>query len=205
MTGNPIYENIAKQRGVSREQHRVSGVNGHFGGSQDGQSTLPERYGIPGKFLLEFKTNGTGKGFTAVEEKGVALAKPQHYAQMSTYGYLDDFDYCIYIIINKNDDSITVEVVKLDKRLGEQCEKKARDVITAQVPPAKLSVNPTFFKCKWCDFSDICHGDEKVETNCRSCAHAIAVDKGNWQCNLVAQIIPKEFILQGCDKHTPIG
>lgn len=197
--------NVEEYQADGVTQFRVSGVGGHFGGSQDGQTTLPERYGIPGRFLLEFKTNGTGAGFTNVDKKGVSVAKPQHFAQMSTYGYKDNFDYAIYLIINKNDDDIIVEVVKLDKRLGEQCEKKATDVITARVPPAKLAENPTFMKCKWCDYRDICHGDEKVEKNCRSCEHATAADNGEWHCAIFSGNIPKDFIPQGCDKHSPIA
>jgi hypothetical protein len=59
-------------------QYRISGVNGHFGGSLDGIAKLPERYGIDEPVLLEFKTSGTGAGFNKSCEDGMPVAKPQH-------------------------------------------------------------------------------------------------------------------------------
>ena len=67
-------------------QHRIKAVQGHFGGSLDGVGVTPDKYKINEPLLLEFKTNGTGSAFTKLKEKGVAVAKPQHFAQMSVYG-----------------------------------------------------------------------------------------------------------------------
>ncbi|MFO0906804.1 MAG: hypothetical protein U0835_00295 [Isosphaeraceae bacterium] len=35
--------------------------------------------------------------------------------------------------------------------------EKARRVLDAKEPPARLSERPEFFKCKWCDFREACH------------------------------------------------
>lgn len=185
-------------------QYRISDVMGHFGGSLDGIAILPERYGIEEPVLLEFKTNGTGAGFNKLAEDGMPIAKPEHFAQTSTYGKKYNFRYCVYLNINKNDDSLHVEVVKLNHNLGEQMITKAEQIITTQTPPARLSDNPTFHKCGYCAMKDICHKGAIPEVNCRSCAFARPVDNAEWFCEVHNGNIPKDFIPKACPSYKAI-
>ena len=185
-------------------QYRISDVMGHFGGSLDGIAVLPERYGIEEPVLLEFKTNGTGAGFNKLAEDGMPIAKPEHFAQTSTYGKKYNFKYCVYLNINKNDDSLHVEVVKLNHNLGEQMIMKAEQIITTQKPPARLSDNPTFHKCGYCAMKDICHKGAVPEVNCRSCAFARPVENAEWFCEVHNGNIPKEYIPQACGNYKAI-
>lgn len=191
---------------IEGTQFRVSDVMGHFGGSLDGIGKLPARYEINEPILLEFKTNGTGAGFDKLEKEGMPVAKPQHFAQTSTYGsdpkYL--FRYCLYMNINKNDDSLHVELVKLNNSLGQQMRMKAERIIMSQTAPPRLSDNPTFIKCRWCAASDICHTGAIPEKNCRSCKNASPADGGEWFCDVHKGIIPREFVPSGCPSHIPI-
>jgi hypothetical protein len=195
-----------QQDGVT--QWKINGANGHFGGSLDGIAKLPPEYGIEEPVLLEFKTNGTGAGFNKLTQDGMPVAKPQHFAQTSTYGYKYNFRYVLYLNINKNDDSLHVEVVPLDHKLGQQMELKAEQIIFSKEPPARLSNNATFKDCSWCDMKELCHGNKKPEKNCRSCSYAIPVENGEWFCSLPAHNsnIPREFIeaRTGCDSWNPI-
>ena len=185
-------------------QYRISDVMGHFGGSLDGIAILPERYGIEEPVLLEFKTNGTGAGFNKLAEDGMPIAKPEHFAQTSTYGKKYNFRYCVYLNINKNDDSLHVEVVKLNHQLGEQMIIKAEQIITSQTPPARLSDNPTFHKCGYCAMKDICHKGAVPEVNCRSCAFARPVENAEWFCEVHNGNIPKDFIPKACPSYKAI-
>jgi hypothetical protein len=190
------------------KQYRISDVGGHFGGSLDGICILPERYGIKEPILLEFKTNGTGPKFDNLQKKGMPLAKPQHFAQTSTYGFKGvegtQFRYCLYLNINKNDDHIHCEIVKLNWQLGEQMIQKAERIITSQEPPARLSDNPTFQQCTWCSQFDICHKGAAPEVNCRSCKFAVPKEMGKWACNLHEAFIPEEFIKDACPQYKAI-
>jgi hypothetical protein len=185
-------------------QYRISDVMGHFGGSLDGIAVLPERYGIAEPVLLEFKTNGTGAGFNKLADDGMPIAKPEHFAQTSTYGKKYNFRYCVYLNINKNDDSLHVEVVKLNHNLGEQMITKAEQIITTQKPPARLSDNPTFHKCGYCAMKDICHKGAVPEANCRSCAFARPVENAEWFCEVHNGNIPKDFIPKACPSYKAI-
>ena len=202
--GFRAHINRAKADGLEFPQYRISDVMGHFGGSLDGIAILPERYGIEEPVLLEFKTNGTGTGFNKLADDGMPIAKPEHFAQTSTYGKKYNFRYCVYLNINKNDDSLHVEVVKLNHQLGEQMIIKAEQIITSQTPPARLSDNPTFHKCGYCAMKDICHKGAIPEKNCRSCAFARPVENAEWFCEVHNGNIPKEYIPQACGNYKAI-
>jgi len=202
----PDVYNEAGEIVVEGKQYRVSAVMGHFGGSLDGIARLPERYGIDEPVLLEFKTNGTGAGFNKLGEDGMPVAKPQHFAQTSTYGSdpAYGFRYVLYFNINKNDDSLHVELVKLDHRLGQQMREKAEQIIMSQTPPPRLSDNPTFKDCGYCPAKEICHKGAIPEKNCRSCKAARPVENGEWFCDVHNGVIPREFVPQGCPSYVPI-
>lgn len=210
-TGWEVYEyDTSKPMKENGEypQFRVSGFGGHFGGSLDGIGIPPERYGLGRTpFLLEFKTNGTGAGFQKLGKDGMQLAKPQHFAQMSTYGSDENyrFEWGLYQNICKNDDDLHIEIVKLDWKLGDQMRTRAERIIRSQTPPPRLSDNPTFWKCKGCDFFKQCHENGPLEKNCRSCKHAQPVDGGEWKCNLVSDIIPRDFVPQGCSEWASVN
>lgn len=204
---NPWFRahiNRAKADGLEFPQYRISDVMGHFGGSLDGIAVLPERYGIAEPVLLEFKTNGTGAGFNKLADDGMPIAKPEHFAQTSTYGKKYNFRYCVYLNINKNDDSLHIEVVKLNHNLGEQMIMKAEQIIMSQTAPARLSDNPTFHKCGYCHMKEVCHKGAVVEVNCRSCAFARPVENAEWFCEVHNGNIPKDFIAKACPSYKAI-
>lgn len=199
------YE-AAKARGLELKQFRISGAMGHYGGSLDGMCKAPARYELSEDiiFLNEFKTNGTGKGFSDVDEKGVSKAKPKHYSQMSQYGYKYGLRYGLYLIENKNDSHITFKIVELDWNLGAQLEKKATEIIFSKEPPPRISENPALQACQWCHLKKICHEGEQVEKNCRSCRNCIPTENATWTCSIYG-VIPEDFIKTGCpDNWLPI-
>lgn len=187
------------------DQFRISGVHGHFGGSLDGVVQFPEEWGIEEPLLLEFKTSATGSPFNNTKKKGMQVEKAQHFAQTSVYGLKHGLTHVLYMMVNKNDDAIHLEVTKLDHRLGEQMEMKAEKIITSQEAPPKISKSKTYMKCSWCNFSDICHDNGIAEKNCRSCKYAVAAEEKRWICTLGERgVIPEDFIPKGCDSHKSI-
>lgn len=182
-------------------QFRVTGVGGHFGGSLDAIIKFPLDWKIGSPVLGEFKTNGTGAAFNALDLEGMPRAKPDHFAQTSVYGYKYGFTHVCYLNINKNDDSLHVGIVKLDWELGKQMEAKAEKIIMSEMPPARLSNNPTFKTCAYCDMKGVCHEGKPVEKNCRSCRFAQPIDNAEWHCHYFNGTIPKDFIRTGCDNH----
>jgi hypothetical protein len=185
------------------EQHRIIIAQGHGGGSLDGVCMFPQEYQIDEPFLVEFKTNGTGRGFTELSQ-GVQLAKPRHYAQMCVYGFKYQLRYGLYLNTNKNDDDIYVEIVKLNWTLAQELEAKAENIIASQEPLARIAESPAYFECKYCDCKDHCFNQRMPDKNCRSCIEAVTIEKARWYCQLFDQTIPKDFIKSGCDEWKPI-
>lgn len=185
------------------KQFRIWGAQGHYGGSSDavGQLPYPELIGL--NLLLEFKTHHTGS-FKHVKDKGVIVGKPKHYAQMCAYGVAFGFQYGMYVAVNKNDDNLHIEIVKLDPSFADDLVKRAEDIITSPIPPPKISLQPSFFACNYCAFRGICHYNEPVEKNCRSCRYASPIQDAQWRCNLHNATIPADYIPRGCDQHVSI-
>ena len=186
------------------KQFRMNAVGGHFGGSLDGIIRLPSTYRIDEPLLAEFKTNGTGAGFKSLIDKGVSLAKQQHFTQMSCYGNSYKLRYAAYFNTNKNDDDMYIEVIKLDWNLGQQMIAKAERIIRSQEPLPKLSLDPTFHTCAYCPMKPVCHDGKPPEMNCRSCMNCEPRPEAQWNCNFHGAIIPAEVIPKGCPSYKAI-
>lgn len=200
VTGVKKHEEEALKRGLKRNQFRVSGVMGHYGGSCDGVVITPW---FPPPFLLEMKTHNT-KSFLNYLDKGLIKSKPQHYDQMCGYGYKMEIQYGLYFPENKNDDDIQVTPIKLDWKRGEQLERKAEEIITAKQPPQKISENPDYFECQYCFAKEICHYGVELAKNCRSCRMSSAVENAEWFCSRYNEVIPSNVIAVGCNGWCPI-
>jgi hypothetical protein len=185
------------------KQFRIWGAKGHYGGSADSVGITPYAE-ITEPMLCEFKTHNYKSFSNLVNKKTVKLAKPAHYAQMCQYGQHYGFKYGLYCASGKNDDDIHVEVVELDFQFADDLKLKAEDIITSRVRPPKISLQPSYFECKYCPMAGVCHRGEKPETNCRSCEFAYPVENAEWFCSHYQQIIPKDFIPQGCPTWKPI-
>jgi hypothetical protein len=183
------------------KQFRISGVDGHYGGSLDSIMYLPPKYHLQIPFLGEFKTHNE-RSFKSLAKNGVIMSKPKHYAQMCAYGSAEiyNFDYAIYFAINKNTDDLYVEVVELDHNFGKKLLAKAQDIITAKTAPGRVSASPAYSECTYCSMQGICHKGEAVDVNCRSCRHSEPFEDAEWVCRLADQIIPRHVLLKGCEK-----
>ena len=196
--------NLPPKANGEPQQFRVSKLGGHFGGSLDGIVSYAH-IGVPGYMLAEFKTKGAGKDgtgakFLELKQKGIMLTNPQHYDQMCTYGWAYDLHYASYFSVNKNDDDIHHEIVPLNFDRAAEVEKKAAYILRQRTPPAKLSMVPTHYKCKGCDFREVCHEDRVPLKNCRTCKHSQPIDGGLWYCDGWKGAIPAEVMATGCDQ-----
>lgn len=181
------------------QQWRVSGVNGHFGGSCD--AILRHKDYFEGRWILgEYKTHGNGS-FAQLVKHGAVKSKPKHYIQICVYGQKLNLDIALYFPIGKNDDDIQPEFIQLDHNVGIAAERKAEDIITADEIPVKISEDPAFFECKSCVFNGICHKNHLIAKNCRSCKNSKPVENGEWYCEVYKQNIPKHFLQKGCEDH----
>lgn len=184
----------------TNKQFQISDCNGHFGGSMDGIIFIPDL----GECLLECKTNKDGSEFKKLTENGFQLEKEKHWAQVCSYGNKWHLRHVVYVNKNKNNDDLHIEVVELDQKHGQDQIVKAKEIINSQERPSRISETAAYFECKFCEYSNICHKGVQAEKNCRSCIYAVPVENSEWKCNCCNELIPKDFIKQGCDYWSSI-
>lgn len=176
------------------EQWRVE-LTPWLKGSADGQIT-----GVPGAekttHLLECKTHND-KSFQDWRRKGVAEAKPVHFAQMQIYMHGLGLTRALYIAHNKNTDEVESERVKYDPLAANAILAKAERIAFANEPPPKIES----FACRFCKHEKICRYDDWARVNCRTCLHSYLATSGEWSC--VKHFVDLDIDTQrdGCPDH----
>lgn len=180
-------------------QFVFSACGGHVGGSCDGMALgIPEAPRT--RHIVEMKTHND-KSFKQLVKLKVQEAKPEHWAQMQLYMHWSGLTRALYMAVNKNDDSLYVERIRYDGAEAMRLEARANNIVLAATPPARIHEDPAWYQCKFCDYSEICHGTEQPERHCRTCLHSTPELAGNarWTCAYWSSDIPTaEDQVRGC-------
>lgn len=183
----------------TKQQIRFVGYKGHLAGSCDGIGKgFPE--GPKSWAIVEFKTHGD-KSFTELQKNGVEKAKYEHFIQMQMYMGFAELDRALYLAVNKNTDELHSEWIHFDAALFERFNERAQMIIESGEPLEGISKEAAFYKCKFCDHSDVCHTDKVAVKSCRSCVHSTPIDDGQWSCAHQGRNIPFAEQLTGCRAH----
>lgn len=184
---------------VTRSQDRVVDETGHAGGSIDGVAI-----GVDGfdELLFEGKSmNHTN--FLELVRKQVQAAKPTHYVQMQMYMARLGIPFALYMALDKNTSEIYTEIVPFD----EPCFLNHKDLELhilqcdhiEEFP--RISSNPSWFACKFCDFKHICHDGDLIAENCRTCDSSSMVEGGTWHCAIKNKELSVEDQAAGCSEY----
>lgn len=123
-----------------------------------------------------------------------------YYAQAVLYMDYADLDRHYLVCASPGGRDETSVRTDADPAHADRLREKAKRVIYSSAPLPRISEKADFFKCKWCDFSDICHNQAEAERNCRTCLHSSVADNGLWLCEKRGHLMkPKEQ--SGCDDH----
>lgn len=180
------------------DQKEVVTGHGHIRGHIDDiLENVPDAPKTP--HLGEYKTHND-KSFKDLKKKGMKASKPTHYAQMVCYMDALKLKRGLYVAVNKNDDSRYYERISADPDKAKELIKRGVGIISSEFPPEKIG-NSTWFECKWCNYSEICHYGETPLKNCRTCKYADIEEKGKWSCSGLK--IELSFGQQklGCNRH----
>ena len=181
------------------KQFRISGSHGHFGGSLDGVA-----WGCPDVgdewVLTEFKTHNQ-KSFDKLKAEGVEKAKPEHVIQKREYMAKMGLRAGLYLAICKNDDSLYGEIIYADAEVAKFYEERAERIIGSEFPPPRLSNDPCFYKCKFCDQRAVCFGDVLPLKTCRTCDKSDICDNGEWRCQVDGKVLTELDQWNGCAFH----
>lgn len=178
------------------KQIDVKAFDGHLAGSVDGIGRgfveAPKSWAV-----LECKTHNN-KSFAKLQKEGVRASKFQHFVQMQMYMGLLDIERALYLAQNKDNDEIYSEWIHFDKDCFEQHMARAKALIEMTSPPERLSNDPGWYECKWCDHYELCHGEQIADVNCRTCCHSSPSVDGKWSCGSKKKEIETQ---SGCESH----
>lgn len=167
------------------KQYGFSDLGGWFRGHRDGKFVnLPElNEAIWGHKCLpddpaiwEHKSSAKWKDLEkAIEEHGEENALKKwnriYYDQAQLYMGYDKTPWHILTCASEGSRLETIVLTPFNADDFNAIREKAKNIITSDSPPPKISDNPTFFKCKWCHHNKVCHSKAIPEPNCRNCAH----------------------------------
>jgi hypothetical protein len=163
-------------------QISFTACDGHFALSLDGViEGLPDAPKTVHTF--EAKTMND-KNFASLKKDGVEKSKPIYWAQCQIGMHMSGIERCAFVAVCKSTDEIYLERIHYDAAFAIGLIAKAERVVFSDKPPAKLSNDPAFFGCKFCDYRDVCHNAKPPEINCRTCAHSTPERGGDraWSC-----------------------
>lgn len=81
---------------------------------------------------------------------------------------------------------------------------KAEKIITSKKIPERVAESKSFYMCKMCEFTSICHDAKIANVNCRTCVNSKPVTEGSeaqWFCRIHNKILSKRDQISACDSH----
>lgn len=184
------------------KQWHASWLGGHVAINADGiVRGVPDAPKAP--HLLEVKTHNA-KSFAALKKEGVKKSKPIHHAQMQVYMGALGLERALYVAVEKDTDTIYTERVAFDQPEYERLVARAQRVVEAAQPPARITEDPAWYECKFCDHRAVCWGQSMPRRDCRTCAMSQPVTTGTdatWRCDRWTANVPRTALHEACDDH----
>jgi CRISPR/Cas system-associated exonuclease Cas4 (RecB family) len=89
-----------------------------------------------------------------------------------------------------------------NRKEAEAIIEKAKSIIFDNwILPERISDKREFYKCKWCEYQEICHDGAFPLVNCKTCRYSEPVQGGQRECGFNKEIIPEETLHVGCKYH----
>jgi len=170
-------------------------LHGHMDGRIIGIPESPKT-----EHVMELKALNQNSWKDCVK-KGVMLSKPIYYTQVQMYMHATGLRRAIFIAVNKNDSQYYMERVKYDGGFVKDILNKNQEVLESIFLLDRMA-GRDFYACKWCDYHGICHDNEPVAINCRTCKHSQLIGNKDWGCRKHGLRMNREYqINNDCTDH----
>ena len=141
-----------------------------------------------------------GQKLSRPRRQGRRAVEAAAWAQMQIYMHLTGITRALYVAVCKDTDDLHIERVRADGEAAARLLEKARRVIEAKRPPARIAEDPDWWECRFCDHHDVCHDGAAAEITCRSCLHATPIE-GGWHCARFDHALDRAAQRRACPKH----
>jgi hypothetical protein len=191
---------------ADRNGGQFSFKDGHIGGSLDGKIygvyRNPKNLHIwEHKCINEKKFNQLINFVVANEENALLNWDEQYFAQAQVYMHYFKIEWHYLTASSPGSRDETSCITMYSEDAAKYYIDRARAIISSSRPSVKVSESASWFQCKWCSFSDNCHGNKLPLINCRTCAHSTPEMSGTWRCTLFNNNLDFETQKLGCGKH----
>jgi hypothetical protein len=179
-------------------QYEFVDSTGHFITKVDGVvKNVPES---EKPHLLEVKTHNKNS-FSSLVKKGVADAKPSHYAQVQISMALGGFTRALYVAVCKDDEQFYVERIREDKAEQDRLRARIIKLTEARLRPAGISDDGSSFGCKFCSMKAACTREVEPLRHCRTCRMCTPGPEGRWVCELNNNTLTLDEQRAGCEHY----
>lgn len=175
-------------RGPDGRQLGAKLLGGHFAGHYDfmvqGLIQAPKAWHV-GEVKCTAKLSDLEKAKRDLGDKN-ALAKwsETYFGQAQMYMHCEQVDRHWLVATSPGGREWTSVRTEYDPVHAMRLIGKAERIIFSHEAPPRIADSDTFYLCRWCDYSDVCHGTALPERACRNCIHATPEREGNakWTC-----------------------
>lgn len=136
-----------------------------------------------------------------------------YYAQATLYMGLTGLKRHYLTVTTPGGRDMTTCRTNYDAGAFKALQDKALRILESEEAPPKISKRADYYICKWCNFSDLCHGNAMAKVHCRTCAHSTplleeqagapgkAAKRGAWKCEYHSELISTKKQREGCPDH----
>ena len=152
--------------------------DGHVKGHCDGFVWLRKKH------LLEIKTANKANWTRCSKISNLQVFNEAYYVQVQLYMHFFKVKQTLWICVNKDNDAIYYEIVKLDKGTVDLYLRVLQDLVEQNCVPLGVSQTADYYKCRCCPYLDYCfHGAKFPNPACKNCRNIVRAGGGSWQCN----------------------
>jgi hypothetical protein len=190
-------------------QHGFTDHGKHFRGHMDGAVLglleAPKTWHVWEHKACDEKKQNALEKFISVDEKTALMYWDQTYfVQAQLYMHYTKMKRHFLTCGSAGNRKVISCRTDYDKATAEKWIALAKNLITTDAPPDRLSADPAYFVCKhMCAHSDICHGTQMPIVSCRTCVHGSASfeAEGEWHCAYHKRFLSVSDQRAACDDH----
>lgn len=197
-------------KGEDGKQIGFTDLGDHFGGSIDGVILgllqAPQTPHVwENKVCNQEKTDKLKKLKLDLGEKDALKAwDATYYAQAQLYMHYLQLDRHYLTVCTPGLREVISVRTEYDMTDAIRFQVKAARIIFTNHVPAKISEDPAWFECGYCDFWNVCHGGDFAQVNCRTCTHSTARQEregSGWHCARHDNERTVDEQREGCTAH----
>ena len=138
---------------VDKDGKQFGFEDGEIAGHSDGVIVgVPE---LDSPALLEFKSAKNSR-FNEFKKNDVRTVSNNYFVQTQVYMQKLKLNYCLFIVMNKDTQELYMEIINYDKEIADIYITRGKDIARSTELPSRAYAKKTFFKCRFCDYSEEC-------------------------------------------------